>query len=100
MIENPGHELRIAWAKLTQNRPNYLRKAIGQETGGHISPLGAYNAGTDRFLVLDVARYKYPPFWVTAADLYAALNTKVSGNRTRGFVLVRRSRECRLAAVR
>ena len=23
---------------------NYLRKAIGQETGGHISPLAAYDA--------------------------------------------------------
>lgn len=29
---------------------NYLRKAIGQETGGHISSLAAYNKETDRFL--------------------------------------------------
>jgi hypothetical protein len=28
---------------------NYLRKAIGQEKGGHISPLAAYDAETDRF---------------------------------------------------
>ena len=40
---------------------NYLRKAIGQEKGGHISPLAAYDAETDRFLILDVSRYKYPP---------------------------------------
>ena len=44
---------------------NYLRKAIGQQTGGHISPLAAYDAKVDRFLILDVARYKYPPVWVT-----------------------------------
>ena len=71
---------------------NYLRRAIGQERGGHISPLAAYDADTDRFLVLDVSRYKYPPIWVQAADLYAAMNTTDSDNqnRTRGFVLVSR----------
>jgi glutathione-S-conjugate glycine hydrolase len=42
---------------------NYLRKAIGQEKGGHISPLAAYDVETDRFLILDVSRYKYPPVY-------------------------------------
>jgi Phytochelatin synthase len=69
---------------------NYLRRAIGQERGGHISPLAAYDADTDRFLILDVSRYKYPPVWVRADDLYAAMNTPDSDNdnRTRGYVLV------------
>lgn len=69
---------------------NYLRKAIGQETYGHISPLAAYDAAADRFLILDVARYKYPPVWVTAADLFNAMNSTDSDNenKTRGFVLV------------
>jgi hypothetical protein len=69
---------------------NYLRKAIGQEKGGHISPLGAYDGKADRFLILDVARYKYPPVWVKASDLFDAMNTTDSDNdnRTRGFVLV------------
>ena len=69
---------------------NYLRKAIGQEKGGHISPLAAYDIETDRFLILDVSRYKYPPVWVTAAELFAAMSTTDSDNqnRTRGFVLV------------
>jgi hypothetical protein len=31
---------------------NYLRMALGQERGGHISPLAAYDAETDRFLAL------------------------------------------------
>ena len=52
-----------------------LRAAIGQEKGGHISPVAAYDADTDRFLILDVSRYKYPPIWVEAADLFAAMNT-------------------------
>ena len=69
---------------------NYLRKALGQQIGGHISPLGAYDEKQDRFLIMDVARYKYPPVWVSAADLYAAMNTPdlVNGGKTRGYVVV------------
>jgi hypothetical protein len=69
---------------------NYLRKAMGEETGGHISPLAAYDGKADRFLILDVARYKYPPVWVKTADMFAAMNTPdaVNDNKTRGFVLV------------
>jgi Phytochelatin synthase len=71
---------------------NYLRKAIGQEKGGHISPLGAYDADTDRVLILDVSRYKYPPVWVTTSELFKAMNTTDADNenRTRGYVLVRK----------
>jgi hypothetical protein len=71
---------------------NYLRSAIGQEKGGHISPLAAYDADTDRFLVLDVSRYKYPPVWVEAPALFDAMNTPDSDNedRSRGFVIVGR----------
>lgn len=69
---------------------NYLRSRLGQQTGGHISPLGAYDDAADRFLILDVSRYKYPPVWVTTADLYAAMNTPDadSGGRSRGYVLI------------
>ena len=71
---------------------NYLRSAIGQEKGGHISPLAAYDADTDRFLVLDVSRYKYPPIWVEAEALYGAMNTPDAdnGGQSRGFVVVGR----------
>jgi Phytochelatin synthase len=69
---------------------NYLRKAIGQERGGHISPLAAFDAETDRFLILDVARYKYPPVWVKTADLFGAMNTTDSDNdnKTRGYIVI------------
>ena len=68
---------------------NYLRRAIAQESGGHISPIAAYDADTDQFLILDVSRYKYPPVWVSAEALWAATNTvdSVSG-KTRGFLLI------------
>ena len=69
---------------------NYLRMALGQQIGGHISPLAAYDEKQDRFLIMDVARYKYPPVWASSADLYAAMNTPdvVNGGKTRGYVLV------------
>ncbi|HEY9879602.1 MAG TPA: phytochelatin synthase family protein [Leptolyngbyaceae cyanobacterium] len=68
---------------------NYLRRSIGQERGGHISPIAAYDADTDQFLVLDVSRYKYPPVWVKAEELWQATNTVDSvSNKTRGFLLI------------
>jgi len=68
---------------------NYLRKSIGQEQGGHISPIAAYDQSTDRFLILDVSRYKYPPVWVKAEELWQAISTiDFDGGKTRGFVLI------------
>ena len=69
---------------------NFLRSALGEQTFGHISPLGAYDEKSDRFLILDVARYKYPPVWVKTADLFDAMNTPDpdNDNKTRGYVLV------------
>jgi hypothetical protein len=69
---------------------NYLRDVIGQERGGHHSPLAAYDIETDRFLLLDVARYKYPPIWIRASTLFDAMNTADANNenKTRGYVLI------------
>lgn len=70
---------------------NYLRDAVAQGTGGHISPLGAYDAESDRFLVMDVAAHKYPPVWMEAALLHASMLTvDKDGGTSRGFVLVSR----------
>ena len=69
---------------------NYQRKVLGELIGGHISPLAAYDEKADRFLILDVARYKYPPVWVKASDLFDAMNTPdaANDNKTRGYVLI------------
>lgn len=78
-LETPGNYVVI----------NYLRRAIGQERGGHISPIAAYDADTDQFLILDVSRYKYPPVWVQAELLWESVNTVDSvAGKTRGFLLV------------
>jgi hypothetical protein len=69
---------------------NYHRGALGQEGGGHISPLAAYDRRGDRVLILDVARYRYPPVWVATADLWRAVRTlDSSSGRSRGLVIVR-----------
>jgi hypothetical protein len=68
---------------------DFLRSELHQDTGAHWSPLGAYDAQSDRFLVLDVARFRYPPYWATTADLFAAMKTlDLDSGKTRGYVLV------------
>ena len=74
---------------------NYSRVALGQEGAGHISPLAAYDAELDSFLVLDVARYKYTPAWGElrpAAGRYAA-------RRSRFPVVARRPHRLQAEAV-
>jgi hypothetical protein len=79
---------------------NYQRSALDQGATGHISPIAAYNAAADRFLILDVAAYKYPPVWVASDALWNAMNTiDPESGRTRGFVVVRKPRRrCRRLA--
>lgn len=54
------------------------------QTGtGHFSPIGGYHAGRDMVLILDVARFKYPPHWVPLTLLWEAMDTidKATGQR-------------------
>jgi hypothetical protein len=70
---------------------NFSRQAMGQEGGGHHSPVVAYTHrhGEDWFLMLDVARYKYPAYWVKAQDLWAAVNTEdKDANAYRGVLVI------------
>ncbi|KAG9406015.1 hypothetical protein AC1031_003938 [Aphanomyces cochlioides] len=69
---------------------NYSRKTLGQTGDGHFSPIGGYHAASDMgrsyfgmqifltplpVLVMDVARFKYPPHWVSLSLLFQALQT-------------------------
>ena len=68
---------------------NYDRQRLGQQGAGHISPIGAFSAETDRLLVLDVATYKYPYTWVPVSLIWSAMNTiDTSSGQTRGYLLV------------
>ena len=70
---------------------NYRREAVGQRGGAHISPLGAYDAGTDSVLVLDVNP-------TSAGWVWMPMTTMVKGMRTfdtaenRGYIVVQDGR--------
>ena len=66
---------------------NYARRALGQEGGGHISPLGAYDEHSDSFLIMDVNPNRAPWVWVGSDDLIAAMRT-FDTVENRGYLLV------------
>ncbi|KAK4441572.1 Glutathione gamma-glutamylcysteinyltransferase 1 [Sesamum alatum] len=70
---------------------SYHRGAFKQTGTGHFSPIGGYNAERDMALILDVARFKYPPHWVPLGLLWEAMDTvDESTGLRRGFMLVSR----------
>ena len=70
---------------------NYSRKAVGQTGDGHFSPIGGYHVATDRVLVLDTARFKYPPHWLSLALLFEAIQDPDSESRRgRGWLMLQR----------
>eukprot|EP00002_Diphylleia_rotans_P040137 TRINITY_DN9461_c0_g1_i3.p1 TRINITY_DN9461_c0_g1~~TRINITY_DN9461_c0_g1_i3.p1 ORF type:complete len:489 (+),score=67.39 TRINITY_DN9461_c0_g1_i3:68-1534(+) len=67
---------------------SFSRKALGQTGDGHFSPIGAYH-NSDQVLVLDVARFKYPPYWCNLTDLWLAMRqVDAKTGRSRGYFLV------------
>ena len=66
---------------------NYRREAVGQRGGGHISPLGAYDAASDSFLVLDVNPAAASWVWMPTATLVRGMRT-FDTVENRGYVLV------------
>lgn len=68
---------------------NFSRKALSQTGGGHFSPIGGYLPSKDLVLVMDVARFKYPPFWVPLTDLWKAMTVwDTDSNTSRGYFVV------------
>lgn len=70
---------------------NYDRSVLGQSGTGHFSPLAAVHVASDRVLVLDVARFKYPPHWVPIPLLWQAM-ASVDGDagQARGYLVLDR----------
>ena len=52
---------------------SYSRKVLGQTGDGHFSPVAGYNPDNDLVLILDTARFKYPPHWVPLRLLWQAM---------------------------
>lgn len=70
---------------------SFHREALEQHGNGHYSPVGAFDLKTNSILVLDTARFKYPPYWVPARDLYRSMVPidTVTG-KSRGYFLMKR----------
>lgn len=67
---------------------NFDGKTLGTKTGGHISPLAAYDEASDSVLVLDVALHKGTTwYFAPVKELWAAMNTK-DGQNYRGYLIV------------
>jgi glutathione gamma-glutamylcysteinyltransferase len=65
----------------------YSRKLLDQTGEGHFSPLAGYHAGRDLALVLDVARFKYPPYWLPLELLHRAMcAVDPASGRSRGWL--------------
>lgn len=66
---------------------NYSRREVGQKGGGHISPVAAYDKGSDTFLVLDVNTVDHMWHWIDSSELIKAMNTG-DGKHYRGYIIV------------
>ena len=57
---------------------------------GHFSPVGGYHSEQDMVLILDTARFKYPPHWVPLKRLYQAMaHVDSATGQPRGYLNIR-----------
>eukprot|EP00468_Gymnochlora_sp_CCMP2014_P008535 CAMPEP_0167747154 /NCGR_PEP_ID=MMETSP0110_2-20121227/4123_1 /TAXON_ID=629695 /ORGANISM="Gymnochlora sp., Strain CCMP2014" /LENGTH=398 /DNA_ID=CAMNT_0007632023 /DNA_START=461 /DNA_END=1657 /DNA_ORIENTATION=+ len=71
----------------------YTRKGLGQTGSGHFTPIGGYDPVSDSVLLLDVARFKYPPHWVTIPVLFKAMQPlDPDTKKSRGFFVISKSK--------
>lgn len=69
---------------------SYDRAGLDQSGSGHFSPIGGYHAERDLVLILDVARFKYPPHWIPAERLWQAMHAiDTATGRSRGWLALR-----------
>lgn len=72
---------------------SFSRKVLGQTGSGHYSPIGGYHAEADLALVLDVARFKYPPYWAPVPLLWKAVcDIDKATGQGRGYYLMSKSK--------
>jgi len=69
---------------------SFSRAHLNQTGAGHFSPVSAYHPATDSCLVLDVARFKYAPYWVSVEELYEATKPlDETTGKSRGWFVMR-----------
>jgi len=71
---------------------SYSRPVFNQTGSGHFSPIGAYAPESEMVLIMDVARFKYPPHWVPLRLLWESINSidadADAGGNSRGYLLL------------
>jgi glutathione gamma-glutamylcysteinyltransferase len=68
---------------------SYSRKTFLQSGDGHYSPIGGYCPERDLVLIMDVARFKYPPHWVSLELLCESMQLiDTETGKPRGWMLL------------
>ncbi|KAJ3061736.1 hypothetical protein HK102_009006, partial [Quaeritorhiza haematococci] len=68
---------------------SYHRGTLGQTGTGHFSPVGGYNEKENMVLILDVARFKYPAYWVSVDLIWdSLLPIDKDTGKPRGYVVL------------
>jgi hypothetical protein len=69
---------------------SYDRSTLGQTGSGHFSPVGSYDPISNKVLILDVARFKYPAHWVSAELVWKSMfPVDPETGRSRGYMLLK-----------
>lgn len=70
-----------------------FNRAVLQQTGtGHFSPIGGYHPVEDCLLILETARFKYPPYWVRLEKIWEAMNSvDTETGAPRGYIILTKS---------
>lgn len=68
---------------------NVSRKKLDQTGDGHFCPIGGFNREAEKVLLLDTARFKYPPHWVDMSLLYDSMQSiDKDAQKPRGFIVL------------
>jgi hypothetical protein len=101
-VQATGAKTLSEWRRvLTQNETSandfvvvhFVQDTLTMASGGpyaHISPVGAYDAGNKRVLLLDVDRDYYQPYWVSDELLLKAMSVKTASFGHGGWLRVDR----------
>lgn len=90
-VETLREDVRVAASGGPPVIVSFARGPLGQTGDGHYSPIGGWHAERDLVLVLDVARFKYPPFWAPLARLHGAMvPPDPETGRARGWAVIAR----------
>lgn len=68
---------------------NFYGRDMGLDSGGHFSVVGGYDSTTDSVLILDVAKHKFPDYWLPVSSLMNGMRAvDTTAGRSRGFINV------------